>query len=99
MSWASQAWAILAGIHDSESEGAHALKTALEDPTSPKAVTPYLHHYVCEAMIKVGLDDMALHHISDYWGSMIDAGGETFWEIWDPKNPRFSPYGDLHANS
>lgn len=30
---------------------------------------------------------------------MIDAGADTFFEGWNPKDPRFSPYGDLHVNS
>jgi alpha-L-rhamnosidase len=30
---------------------------------------------------------------------MIEAGAETFFEAWNPDEPRSSPYGDLHANS
>jgi len=54
---------------------------------------------MCEAFLKVGLTDLALSHIKKYWGSMIEAGAETFFEAWDPENPRVSPYGDLHSNS
>jgi hypothetical protein len=54
---------------------------------------------LCEAFVAVGQDKLAVQHILSYWGSMVDAGAETFWEGWDPKQPRSSPYGDLHSNS
>lgn len=62
-------------------------------------MTPYLHHYLVEAFIKAGLDDLAVRHILEYWGSMVDAGAETFWEAWIPETPRASPYDDFHINS
>lgn len=99
VSWASNAWAVMAGVPSSQDEAACALKTAYEDPSSVIANTPYLHHYLCEAFMLAGLDDLAVKHILEYWGSMIDAGAETFWEAWDPKKPLFSPYGDFHSNS
>ena len=99
VSWASNAWAILAGIPTSKHEAAKALKTVYEDDNAVIANTPYLHHYLCEAFIEAGLNDLALQHIIKYWGSMIEAGAETFWEAWDPKRPMFSPYGDFHSNS
>jgi len=99
LSWASNAWAVMADIPETREQAARALRTAYEDPTAVIGMTPYLHHYLCEAFVKVGLDDLAVKHILGYWGSMIDAGAETFWEAWDPKNPRFSPYSDVHANS
>ncbi|KAM0754961.1 Six-hairpin glycosidase [Meredithblackwellia eburnea MCA 4105] len=99
VSWASQVWAVIAGIPESKEQGAKALRLAYEDPEAVKGTTPYLHHYLCEAFILAGLDDLALSHIKLYWGSMIEAGAETFFEAWDPERPRFSPYGDLHVNS
>jgi alpha-L-rhamnosidase len=99
ISWASNAWAIVASIPESEDMAAKALQVAYTHPESIKANTPYLHHYLVEAMIKAGLHDLAREHILGYWGSMIDAGAETFWEAWDPERPRFSPYGDFHSNS
>ncbi|KAL8278558.1 hypothetical protein RQP46_009050 [Phenoliferia psychrophenolica] len=99
VSWASQAWAVIAGIPSSKEEGVRALRTAYEDPEAVGGTTPYLHHYLCEAFIVAGLDDLALGHIKSYWGSMVEAGAATFFEAWDPKKPTFSPYGDLHVNS
>jgi alpha-L-rhamnosidase len=99
LSWASNAWSILAGIPSSQAEAAAALRAAYVDPASIGGATPYMHHYLCEAFIVAGLPDLALRHIEEYWGSMIAAGGETFFECWDPARPRSSPYSDLHANS
>lgn len=46
VSWASQAWAVIAGIPESLEQGALALRTAYADPEAVKGTTPYLHHYV-----------------------------------------------------
>jgi alpha-L-rhamnosidase len=99
ISWASAAWAAVAEIPESPELAAKAIKVAYENKDSIRGVTPYLHHYLVEGMIKAGLNDLALEHILKYWGSMVDAGAETFWEAWDPEKPRFSPYGDFHSNS
>jgi hypothetical protein len=99
ISWASASWAIIAGIPENQEQAAKAMRVAYEDPSSVKAMTPYLHHYLCEALIIAGLQDLAIKHIKEYWGSMVQAGAETFFEAWDPRQPRLSPYGDLHANS
>jgi len=46
LSWASNAFAVLAGVHKSKEEGQKALKMAYESTSSSKGNTPYLHHYV-----------------------------------------------------
>lgn len=46
ISWASQAWAVIAGIPESKEIGAIVLRKAYEDPDAVKGKTPYLHHYV-----------------------------------------------------
>ncbi len=43
--------------------------------------------------------DEALEHIRYYWGSMLRAGADTFFEAWDPKDPKASPYGGAIVNS
>ena len=48
--WASNAWAVLAGVTDSEEEAQIALRTAYEDQSSIQGHTPYLHHYVSQIM-------------------------------------------------
>jgi hypothetical protein len=74
-------------------------KAVLEDPTSIRPSTPYLYHHVTEAMIECGMKREALSLIQNYWGAMVDAGADTFWEAYDPDDSRFSPYGDVHINS
>ncbi len=99
ISWASQAWLALSGCLTKE-EAAHALRTAvLEDKSAIKPTTAYLYHHVVEAMIECGLKKEALALIRDYWGGMVEAGADTFWEAYDPGDSRFSPYGDVHINS
>ncbi|KAL7421955.1 hypothetical protein Q5752_003727 [Cryptotrichosporon argae] len=99
LSWATNAWAVLAGVPTSRAQAARAMTVAYESADAVIATTPYLHHHLVDALIDAGLDGLALAHIKRYWGSMLDAGAATFWEAWDPDRPRFSPYGDLHSNS
>jgi alpha-L-rhamnosidase len=98
-SWASQAWMALSGCLTKQESAAALRNVVLEDPSSVKPVTPYLYHHVVEAMIESGLSTEALGLIADYWGGMVKAGADTFWEAYDPTDSTFSPYGDVHINS
>ena len=71
----------------------------LADPAAVKPVTPYLYHYVVEALIRIGAKREARALLEKYWGAMVEAGADTFWEIFDPEKPLSSPYGDIHINS
>jgi len=75
------------------------MRTALADPAAIKPVTPYLYHYVVEGLLAGGLTREARAMLESYWGGMIKAGADTFWEIYDPAQPLSSPYGDIHINS
>lgn len=46
VSWASQAWAVIAGVPRSKEQGAEALRRAYENDTAVVGNTPYVHHYV-----------------------------------------------------
>jgi len=98
LSWASQAWMAIAGV-SSRAESAAALRAAVNDAGAVKPVTPYLYHYVIEGMLAAGLGREARALLEKYWGGMIAAGADTFWEIYDPAQPLSSPYGDIHINS
>jgi alpha-L-rhamnosidase len=98
VSWASQAWMIIAGVA-SRGEGAGALRRALADPNAVTPATPYLYHYVVEALLLVGLRREARAMMESYWGAMVRAGADTFWEAFQPGEPLISPYGDRHINS
>ena len=98
LSWASQAWMAIAGVSN-KAESAAALRNAMRDPAAVKPVTPYLYHYVIEGLLAGGLRREARALLESYWGGMIAAGADTFWEVYDPAQPLSSPYGDIHINS
>ena len=61
--------------------------------------TPYMHHYYVMALLRAGLKEQARAHMRSYWGSMLAAGADTFWEAWNPDDPGASPYGGAVINS
>ena len=89
----AQVWMILGGVIDGE-QGKQMLKEALASPDSIKPVTPYMHHYLVAAMVKLGMMEEALAHIKEYWGAMVKYGADTFWEVFVDHNPDVSPYND-----
>jgi alpha-L-rhamnosidase len=99
LSWASQAWLVIAGVPRTRAQAARALRTAMADPAAIRPVTPYLYHYMVEAMTLAGMQKAAMALLKSYWGAMVQAGADSFWEVFDPANPLSSPYGDIHINS
>jgi hypothetical protein len=99
VSCATQAWMVLAGIPENSAVAQATLRNALADPAAIRPITPYVYHYLAEAMLACGMPDEALQLVRSYWGAMLDAGADTFWEAFDPLDPLTSPYGDIHANS
>ena len=97
VSAASQIWMILADVID-PSQGAKAMERAIRCSEVPMG-TPYMHHYYVMALLRVGMHQEAIDHLKSYWGGMLDAGADTFWECWDGKDPAFSPYGGSVVNS
>ena len=98
LSWASQAWGTLGGILTA-TEAANAFRRLPELPEAVRPAGPYLYHYVLEAMFSSGLDAEAVALLRYYWGGMVRAGADTFWEIYDPAQPRLSPYRNHLINS
>ena len=98
VSAASQVWMVLADVCSPEQARA-AMDTALSLGGEPRMSTPYMHHYYVMALLRVGLRREAEAHLRHYWGSMLDAGADTFWECWDPEDPSRSPYGGSVVNS
>ena len=58
-----------------------------------------MHHYYVMALLACGMKEKALDHVKSYWGSMVEAGADTFWESWMPDDPEASPYGGSIINS
>lgn len=98
ISWASNAWMALAGVLPAET-CKKALLATLAHPDAVKPLTPYLFHYFAEALAVSGAEAECLSLMKDYWGGMVSAGADTFWECYDPNDARTSPYGDCHNNS
>ncbi|KAL2839837.1 Six-hairpin glycosidase-like protein [Aspergillus pseudoustus] len=98
ISYASAAWLVLSQAFP-VSTARDALLNTIAHPDAVKPLTPYLWHYVCEALMTVGCYEECIGLIRRYWGGMVDAGADTFWECYDPKDPMASPYGDVRNNS
>ncbi len=94
----SAVWMILGGVV----EGLRAwelLRKTMRNPDSKKAVTPYMNHYLVEAMMKLGKREEAMEHVKRFWGAMVAEGADTFYEVFVPGQPEVSPYGDKMMNS
>ena len=98
VSWASQAWMALSGIATA-TEAAQALRNATAQTDAVRPGAPYLYHYVAEAMLGCGMKLEARQLVETYWGGMVKAGADTFWEVFDPSNAGLSPYGSVLVNS
>ncbi len=94
----SQVWMILGGVTGGE-EAKEILLHCLDDDKAKQPVTPYMRHYVTEAMLKLGMKDGAVQYLKKFWGGMVDLGADTFFEAYVPEDPDFSPYNDRKANS
>lgn len=97
-SWATQAWMVLSGVA-SAGEGRTALAALPGMAEAVRPGGPYLYHHVVEAMLQCGMRTEALDLIRSYWGGMVEAGADTFWEVYDPTAPLLSPYGNVLTNS
>ena len=98
ISYASQIWMILGGAV-STSEGREILNRLQKTSGAIGMVTPYLYHHYIQAKLLVGQKEEALQVMKDYWGAMVELGADTFWELFNPKNPDESPYGGTIVNS
>ena len=98
-SLASQVWMILGGVLEGEDARALLAKAMENDSNLLAPVTPYMMHHLAEAAILCGEKEKALQVLKDYWGGMISEGADTFWELYDPKDPEASPYGGSIVNS
>lgn len=98
VSYTSQVWMRLGGfMRPEEFRAAPAALQSRAGALMPK--TPYLWHHVVEAMLASGMESEAFALIDSYWGGMVRAGADTFWEVYDPKDPHLSPYKSYLVNS
>ncbi|KAH8657962.1 alpha-L-rhamnosidase [Xylariales sp. PMI_506] len=98
ISYASASWLVLSEALPIETARA-ALVNTLAHPNVIRPLTPYLWHHVCDALATVGCYEQCLTVIKEYWGGMVNAGADTFWECFNPEDAKASPYGDVRNNS
>ncbi len=98
VSYASQAWMVLAGVPTAE-QGRRALLQVLESKPEMGMVSPYMNHHFVEALLQVGEKERAMEYLKYYWGGMVAEGADTFWELYNPEDPEESPYGSSMVNS
>ncbi len=89
---------ILGGVINGN-EAKETLLDCLDNPDAKQPCTPYMHHYVVEAMMELGMKDDAVQYLKKLWGGMVELGADTFWEAYVPNNLDFSPYNDRMINS
>ncbi len=93
----AQVWMILGGVICGE-EAKSVLKQSFEKATVIPG-TPYMHHYVMEAMMKLGMKDEAIAYMKSYWGEMVELGADTFWEVHVPGKQMLTHMKDPLLNS
>ena len=98
ISWASQIWFVLAGVFDMEENRALLLRM-LDSNLDIKLKTPYMYHYLIEAMLQSGMEEAAFDYLQKYWGGMLADGADCFYEIYDMEDKMASPYGSRIINS
>ena len=98
ISAASQVWMVLADAAPPEL-AKKAMQRALTLTDGPRMSTPYMHHYFVMALLRAEMQEEAEFHLKHYWGGMIEAGADTFWESWDEEHPDSSPYGGSIVDS
>lgn len=92
-SWQTNVLAIYGGIATPEQTPLIWSQLFLDDPpyealAAGDANNPYFKAFILD----IAADDpehrvWALNLIRHYWGSMLDAGATTWWELHDPENP------------
>jgi len=98
VSWASQVWMILAEVIDAPIAAA-LLERLKHHNNAIGMTTPYMVHHYVDALLLCGEKEKALEQIRNYWGGMLKDGADTFWELYDPNDKTYSPYGSNLVNS
>lgn len=87
ISLASVAWLTLPGAFPAQT-CRDALLDALSSPETLKPLTPYLYHHIIDALATVSLFSEAVDLLKQYWGGIVNAGADTFWECFDSTRRR-----------
>ena len=96
---ATQVWMVLSSTFTKEENHAIMQEAVKRFFPVQGVATPYMYHHITEALIVSGMKEEAVTLMKSYWGKMIDLGGDTFFEAFDPDHPDYSPYGSAMINS
>ena len=94
----SQVWMVLGGVIEG-AEAKELLQRTLQLKDVKTAVSPYMHHYVLEALFIADMKEEALEYIKSYWGEMVKREADTYWEVFVPDDFYASPYKNPVMNS
>ena len=95
---ASQIWMIHADILDKETHKS-IISKMFENKMQEEIKTPYLVHYLVDAMYKNGMEKEGEAFMKEYWSVMVSKGTDCFWEAFEKGNDYFSPYNGISINS
>ncbi len=98
ISWASQVWLVLGNVFDKQ-KNKEILMRLQEEKPSYGMVTPYMYHHLIDAMMQNDMVEEAFLCMDAYWGKMVEEGADCFYELFNPENPKESPYGSRIINS
>lgn len=94
----SQVWMLLSGILEHETAN-KLIDRLLSNEVLLPLSTPYMYHYYVEALFQYNRKEDAIKVMKEYWGGMLRKGADTFWELYNPADDTFSPYGTKVINS
>ncbi|WP_203663654.1 alpha-rhamnosidase [Lacticaseibacillus sp. 53-4] len=96
---ATQAWTVLAGVLP-RIDAAKLMRQTINQLFPVRGIaTPYMYHFIVQALFEAGLRDEAIAEMKRYWGKMVELGADTFWEAFDPDDWFYSPYGNSIISS
>lgn len=98
LSWTSQIWMVLARIFPKEINR-DILCRLLKSDSMTGIATPYMYHYLIEALLQNDMREEAYKCLEWYWGQMAEEGADCFYELYDPDNKTASPYGSRMIHS
>ena len=96
---ATQVWMVLSSTFTKEENHAIMQEAVKRFFPVQGIATPYMYHHITEALFVSDMKEEAVTLMKSYWGKMIDLGGDTFFEAFDPDHPDYSPYGSTMINS
>lgn len=94
----SQVWMILGGVIEGD-DAKNLMRRIVKEKDAKIAVSPYMHHYVVEALLLADMKKEALEYLTSYWGGMVERGADTFWEVYVPDDFEASPCKNPVMNS